>query len=90
MPDPAAELTAPFSFIVIGEFGTGIRRPSTPKRRQLEVAQALERAVDEFDVRLVLTAGDNIYASKRFLLWTAEWVTKTTTGSSPTFSRTAT
>ena len=72
LPDPAAELTSPFSFIVIGDFGTGIRRPSTPKRRQLEVAQALERAVDEFDVRLVLTAGDNIYASKRFLLWTAE------------------
>ena len=57
---------------MIGDFGTGIRRPSTPKRRQLEVAQALERAVDEFDVRLVLTTGDNIYASKRFLLWTAE------------------
>ena len=72
LPDPTAELTAPFSFMVIGDFGTGIRRPSTPTRRQLEVAQALERAVDEFDVRLVLTTGDNIYASKRFLLWTAE------------------
>jgi hypothetical protein len=36
------------------------------------VAAALERAVDQYDVRLVLTTGDNIYASKRFLLWTAD------------------
>ena len=35
-------------------------------------AQALERAVDSYDVRLMLTTGDNIYASKRFLLWTAD------------------
>ena len=72
LPDPQAPLDEPFSFIVIGDFGTGIRRPSDLKRRQFEVAQALERAVDEFDVRLVLTTGDNIYASKRFLLWTAD------------------
>jgi tartrate-resistant acid phosphatase type 5 len=72
LPDPNSPLEAPFSFIVIGDFGTGIRKPSTAKRRQYEVAQALERAVDEFDVRLVLTTGDNIYASKRFLLWTAD------------------
>jgi tartrate-resistant acid phosphatase type 5 len=72
LPDPQAPLDEPFSFIVIGDFGTGIRKPSTAKRRQLEVAQALERAVDEYGVRLVLTTGDNIYASKRFLLWTAD------------------
>ena len=41
-------------------------------RRQREVAQALERAVDAHDVRLMLTTGDNIYASKRFLLWTSD------------------
>jgi hypothetical protein len=69
LPDPKAPLTEPFSFIVIGDFGVGVRRPSSQKRRQLEVARALERAVDEYDVRLVLTTGDNIYASKRFLLW---------------------
>ncbi len=72
LPDPQMPLAEPFSFIVIGDFGTGIKKPSTAKRRQLEVARALERAVDAHDVRLVLTTGDNIYASKRFLLWTAE------------------
>lgn len=72
LPDPTLPLDEPFSFIVIGDFGTGIRKPSTSRRRQLEVAQALERAVDESDARLVLTTGDNIYASKRFLLWTGD------------------
>jgi hypothetical protein len=72
LPDPTLPLDAPFSFIVLGDFGTGVRRPSTSKRRQLEVAQALERAVDAYDARLVLTTGDNIYASKRFLLWTSD------------------
>ncbi len=72
LPDPQAPLSSPFSFIVIGDFGTGVRRPSTDRRRQREVARTLERAVDEHDVRLVLTTGDNIYASKRFLLWTAD------------------
>lgn len=72
LPDPTLPLEEPFSFIVIGDFGTGIRKPSTATRRQREVAEALERAVDEHDVRLVLTTGDNIYAAKRFLLWTAD------------------
>jgi tartrate-resistant acid phosphatase type 5 len=72
LPDPTAPLAGPFSFIVIGDFGVGIRKPSDGKKRQREVAQALERAVDEHDVRLILTTGDNIYASKRFLLWTGD------------------
>ncbi len=72
LPDPQAPLDEPFSFIVIGDFGTGIRKPSSGKRRQFEVAQALERAVDQYDARLVLTTGDNIYAAKRFLLWTGD------------------
>ena len=72
LPDPTLPLSGPFSFIVLGDFGTGIRRPSTSKKRQLEVAQALERAVDASGARLILTTGDNIYASKRFLLWTAD------------------
>jgi len=46
-----------------------MRKPSTDKRRQLEIAQALERAVNDYDARLILTTGDNIYASNRFLLW---------------------
>jgi hypothetical protein len=72
LPDPQAPLPGPFAFIVIGDFGAGMRKPSTPTRRQYELSQALERAVDEFDVRLILTTGDNIYASRRFLLWTSD------------------
>ena len=72
LPDPTKPLDSPFTFAVIGDFGSGIRKPSTAVRRQREVARALERAVDQHDVRLVLTTGDNIYASKRFLLWTKD------------------
>lgn len=72
LPDPTLPLDEPFSFIVIGDFGTGVRKPSTAKRRQMEVARALKTAVDATDARLVLTTGDNIYAQNRFLLWTGE------------------
>jgi tartrate-resistant acid phosphatase type 5 len=72
LPDPTTPLTAPFTFAVIGDFGTGIRRPSTALKRQREVALALQRAVETENVRLVLTTGDNIYASRRFLLWTKD------------------
>jgi hypothetical protein len=72
LPDPTHALAAPFTFAVIGDFGTGIRKPSTDSRRQREVALALERAVEQHDVRLILTTGDNIYASRRFLLWTED------------------
>jgi tartrate-resistant acid phosphatase type 5 len=72
LPHPDAPLAEPFSFIVIGDFGTGTKKPSTDKRRQLELAHALEQTVDRHDVRLVLTTGDNIYASKRFMLWARE------------------
>ena len=72
LPDPNGPMTGPFNFAVIGDFGTGIRRPSTPLRRQREIADALVEAVDTHDVRLILTTGDNIYASRRFLLWTKD------------------
>jgi tartrate-resistant acid phosphatase type 5 len=72
LPDPTKPLDGPFTFAVIGDFGSGIRKPSTAVRRQREVARALERAVDQHDVRLILTTGDNIYAAKRFLLWTKD------------------
>ena len=72
LPDPLAPLDRPFSFIVIGDFGVGNRKPSSSKKRQLEIARALARAVDEHDARLILTTGDNIYASRRFLLWTGD------------------
>jgi tartrate-resistant acid phosphatase type 5 len=60
---PAA---GPVTFAVIGDFGIGVRR-SSPTRRQREIAEALLRAVDNHDVRFVLTTGDNIYAGRRVL-----------------------
>ena len=65
-PDPAAEPTGQFTFMVIGDFGTGILR-STPTRRQFEVAQAMQLAFDQYDVRAIVTTGDNIYAGHRIL-----------------------
>jgi tartrate-resistant acid phosphatase type 5 len=65
-PDPAAAPTGPFTFMVLGDYGTGIRK-STPKRRQREVAIAMQKAFDTHDVRLIITAGDNIYAGNRIL-----------------------
>jgi tartrate-resistant acid phosphatase type 5 len=72
LPDPTQPLAAPFTFAVIGDFGSGVRRPSSDVRRQREVALALQRAVEAENVRLILTTGDNIYAARRFLLWTKD------------------
>lgn len=58
-PDPTKPSTAPFTFAVIGDFGVGIKKDTD--RGQRQIAEALEKAVDEFDVRLILTTGDNIY-----------------------------
>jgi tartrate-resistant acid phosphatase type 5 len=65
-PDPVAEPAGTFTFIVLGDYGTGIRK-STPKRRQREVALAMQQAFATHDVRLIITAGDNIYAGNRIL-----------------------
>jgi tartrate-resistant acid phosphatase type 5 len=65
-PDPAREPSGAFTFIVLGDYGTGIRK-SSPKRRQREVADAMQRVFDEHEVRLIITAGDNIYAGNRIL-----------------------
>jgi hypothetical protein len=62
---PHPEISAPLTFAVLGDFGTGVRKPSNSKQRQREVAAALEQAVDEHKVRLVLTTGDNIYAATK-------------------------
>jgi predicted phosphodiesterase len=63
-PDPEREPSGPFSFIVLGDYGTGIRR-STDSRRQREIAVAMQAVFDTHDVRLIITAGDNIYAGTR-------------------------
>jgi tartrate-resistant acid phosphatase type 5 len=64
LPDPllpATELT----FAVLGDFGVGILKNSDHEKQQA-VAEALERGVDEFDIRLLITTGDNIYSKKHF------------------------
>jgi hypothetical protein len=65
-PDPVAEPAGSFTFMVMGDFGTGIRR-STPTRRQYEVSQAMQLAFEQHDVRMIITTGDNIYAGSRIL-----------------------
>jgi tartrate-resistant acid phosphatase type 5 len=65
-PDPATPLTGPFTFMVLGDYGTGIRR-STATRRQRIIADAMQATFNEHDVRLIITAGDNIYAGTRIL-----------------------
>ena len=65
-PDPVAEPSGSFTFMVIGDFGTGIRR-STGTRRQYEVARAMQLAFEQHDVRMIVTTGDNIYAGHRIL-----------------------
>jgi tartrate-resistant acid phosphatase type 5 len=62
---PHPEISAPLNFAVLGDFGTGVRKPSSSKQRQREVAAALDQAVDAHKVRLVLTTGDNIYAGTK-------------------------
>jgi len=64
---PRPEAAAPLTFAAIGDFGTGVRHPSTLERRQREVAEALEAAVVREDARLILTTGDNIYAGRTLL-----------------------
>ena len=65
-PDPAREPAGTFTFIVLGDYGTGIRK-QTPKRRQRAIAEAMNAVFDTHDVRLIITAGDNIYAGTRIL-----------------------
>ena len=65
-PDSSRDLEQPFTFLVVGDYGTGIRR-LTAKRRQREIARAMQTVFDRHDVRLIITAGDNIYAGTRLL-----------------------
>lgn len=65
-PDPSADPAGSFTFMVVGDYGTGIRR-STPKRRQREIALAMQKTFDTLGVRMIITAGDNIYAGNRIL-----------------------
>jgi tartrate-resistant acid phosphatase type 5 len=66
-PDPTRPAETPLTFAVFGDYGTGVKKRDRPQAR---VAALLKRAVDDrekYDIRLILTTGDNIYAGKRFL-----------------------
>ena len=58
---PAGEITAPISFAVIGDFGVGIRKGNRGKKCQNLTAVALAKAFEQFDLRFIITTGDNIY-----------------------------
>jgi tartrate-resistant acid phosphatase type 5 len=58
---PAPDVAAPLRFAVLGDYGVGILGGDDDARRQLRIADALERAVSHAGVRLVLTTGDNVY-----------------------------
>jgi len=58
-PDPTQPSAEPFTFAVIGDFGVGIKKDKD--RGQRQIAEALEKAVNDHSVRLILTTGDNIY-----------------------------
>jgi hypothetical protein len=62
-PGPASTAKT-LTFAVIGDFGVGMKKTS-PTRRQQPIADALLHAVTSHDVRLVLTTGDNIYATTK-------------------------
>ncbi len=59
-PAPDAQVSR-LNFAVLGDYGRGVRKPSSGAKRQREIALALERAVETRDVRLILTTGDNVY-----------------------------
>ncbi|HEU4387559.1 MAG TPA: metallophosphoesterase [Blastocatellia bacterium] len=63
---PAPDSPASLTFAAIGDFGVGVRKESSNNRRQIEIAEALEKAADSQKIRIVLTTGDNIYAGKTF------------------------
>lgn len=59
-PSPE-EPTPQVRFAALGDYGVGIRSDSEFSRRQRRIAEVLERAVDEHEVRFVVSLGDNIY-----------------------------
>jgi hypothetical protein len=58
----ANQATPDLAFAVIGDYGRGVKKPSTSENRQREIALALEQAVRTMGMRFVLTTGDNVYA----------------------------
>ncbi|MGY1710752.1 purple acid phosphatase family protein [Geodermatophilus sp. SYSU D00758] len=60
---PAPDRSAPLDFAVLGDFGVGVVADTEAGRRQRRVAEVLDRVADRPGIRLVLTVGDNVYAT---------------------------
>ena len=91
LPDPQQPLAEPFSFIVIGDFGVGMRKPSTATKRQLR-GRAGARARGGRSTTPGWSSRPATTSTRRndSCSGPATRATKTTTGSSPTSSRIAT
>jgi tartrate-resistant acid phosphatase type 5 len=63
-PDPA-QPSPPVRFAAFGDYGVGIRADAESSRRQRRIAEVLDRAVTDHDVRFVVSLGDNIYQGER-------------------------
>lgn len=62
---PAPDVAAPVRFAVLGDYGVGVLSGNEAARRQLRLADVLDRAVTHAGVRLVLTTGDNVYLGEQ-------------------------
>lgn len=58
---PLEDVEAPLNFAVFGDYGVGIHKLVGGGYRQRIIAEALALAVDDYNIRLVVTTGDNIY-----------------------------
>lgn len=63
-PAPDARTPA-VRFVAFGDYGVGIRSDAESSRRQRRVAEVLDRLVEEYDVRFVVSLGDNIYKGEQ-------------------------
>ncbi len=60
---PAPDRSVPLDLAVLGDFGVGIVADTESGRRQRRIAEVLDRVTDRSGIRLVLTVGDNLYAT---------------------------
>jgi hypothetical protein len=58
---PSPDAAAPLDFAVLGDYGVGVMSDSESSRRQVRIAEVLDRLVDRHGVRLVIGVGDNVY-----------------------------
>ncbi|HEU4514944.1 MAG TPA: metallophosphoesterase [Nocardioidaceae bacterium] len=63
-PDPGSP-TPQVRFVALGDYGVGIRSDAESSRRQRRIAEVLDRLVDEYAVRFVVSLGDNIYKGEQ-------------------------